>query len=585
MTPARVGLLAFLLAGCTDPGPQSGCGGPATPIHLIQGHAPASARRGEGHSIEAVATLRLDGADGSLLGTFVEAVAAERDPDPATSEGLLAAGVELEPGRRHALRGTVVELGDPERGLTALEVIEATDCGAATLPPAVAISLPADRHLEALEGMRVRVDGPLTVSGNYRLGSHAEMVVAAGGRLYQPTERTAPGDAARRAARADRRRSLVLDDTSLAADASALSWWTEPLGPSLPRAGDALAAVTGVIGDWDGYRLHLSAPVTRTHRQEPPAPPPRAGGLRVATFNLLNFFNGDGRGGRFPAARGAATPLEFERQKTKLVSALEALDAELYLLAELENDGSGEDSAVVELARALARATGRGYRAVPTPPGGLGDDAIAVGMIYDAASLALGAPAETVKGFPFDDLNRPPLLARFRPRDGGPEFSAVAVHFKSKGCNEASGENRDSGDGQSCWNPIRVAAARALADWIAALPGVEPDWTLIGGDFNAYTREDPLAVLTGRGYRRLATGDGPEYSFVYRGRAGALDHGFAGQRLSARLERAAAWHINADEAAWLDYRVLDKPPGDPLYAPTPRRSSDHDPLILDFDLR
>ena len=72
----------------------------------------------------------------------------------------------------------------------------------------------------------------------------------------------------------------------------------------------------------------------------PPAPAPVGGNLKVASFNVLNFFNGDGLGGGFPTARGANTPFELDRQKAKDVSALTAIDADIVGLMEIENDAA-----------------------------------------------------------------------------------------------------------------------------------------------------------------------------------------------------------------------------------------------------
>ena len=46
------------------------------------------------------------------------------------------------------------------------------------------------------------------------------------------------------------------------------------------------------------------------------------GTLKVASFNVLNYFNGNGPGGGFPTARGANTPAEFARQRAKTITAI-----------------------------------------------------------------------------------------------------------------------------------------------------------------------------------------------------------------------------------------------------------------------
>ena len=66
------------------------------------------------------------------------------------------------------------------------------------------------------------------------------------------------------------------------------------------------------------------------------------------------------------------------------------------------------------------------------------------------------------------------------------------------------------------------------------------------------------------------------YSFVFDGLSGRLDHALVDPGLAARLSGAAEWHANADEAPAFDYR------GHP--GTDPWRASDHDPLLLGFDL-
>ena len=49
------------------------------------------------------------------------------------------------------------------------------------------------------------------------------------------------------------------------------------------------------------------------------------GEIKVASFNVLNFFNGAGDGVTgFPTSRGADSVEEFERQKAKIVAAIGA---------------------------------------------------------------------------------------------------------------------------------------------------------------------------------------------------------------------------------------------------------------------
>ena len=285
-------------------------------------------------------------------------------------------------------------------------------------------------------------------------------------------------------------------------------------------------------------------------------------------------------GGHDP--RGADTAEELERQQAKIVAAILALDAEIVGLMEIENDA--DDAAVDNLVAALNEAAGeQRYAAIEEPDtgGGLfGTDAIKVAMIFQPDAVIPMGPAVTTGSEAFANA-RLPLAQRFRPADGGQPFTVVVNHFKSKGCGGATGANADQGDGQSCYNADRVEQAEALVDLIDSLPGRS---TMIIGDLNAYGDEDPIDVLEVAGYvdlvdTRLAEAD--QYTYVFQGQAGYLDHALASPQLARRIAGVDIWHINADEPLFLDYNTEFNPDG--FYAPDPYRSSDHDPVLLGLD--
>jgi len=67
------------------------------------------------------------------------------------------------------------------------------------------------------------------------------------------------------------------------------------------------------------------------------------------------------------------------------------------------------------------------------------------------------------------------------------------------------------------------------------------------------------------------------YSFVYNGLSGRLDHALVSPALAGKLRGAAEWHNNADESERFAYNGSDPDPG-------PYRASDHDPILLGFEL-
>ena len=173
--------------------------------------------------------------------------------------------------------------------------------------------------------MRVTLPQALTVSETFTLARFGELALSSGGRLPQPTNVAAPGAAAWRS----RRRTTATASCSTTPTTSRTSTRRAipPEGSSASntlRVGDR---VTGVDRHPRAALRRLPRPAGRRRSSFDAANPrPRraagvGGTLRVASFNVLNYFNGDGRAAGFPTARGANTPAEFERQRAKTIAA------------------------------------------------------------------------------------------------------------------------------------------------------------------------------------------------------------------------------------------------------------------------
>lgn len=607
--------------------PLGGCGGEplvdaegVTPIHRVQGATVRSPLEGADVVVEGVVTAVFPGLDGF----FVQSVSGQEDDNPTTSQGLFVTGPalgelesrDLGPGTRLRIRGTVVERGsDEDRSqgrptLTALDdatVLVVMEEGVPLPEPVVVTTTPEDPAAwEAFEGMRVRVEAPLTISGNASLQRFGELITSFEGRLFQPTELHAPGPEAQEKAARVAARTLVLDDGSTESWPQAISWIPTAAGwptDDLPlRAGTELGPVTGVVDvRRGGYLLLPLEPleIVRDSPRPPPPPPsvvgPESGAageptLRVGVMNVENLFNGDGRGGGFPTARGAETFELYQVQQAKLVATVAALDADVLALAEVENDGAGPYTAIRQFVEALnAVGPARDWTEVVMAEGP-GTDAIRVGIVYRSSRVTpVGAPVVPVDPI-FAWGSRPPLAQAFFRLDAsgtptGSPWLVVSNHLKSKaGCPEpgnprATSGDFDLGDGQSCWNAHRVSAATAMARWLAEDPaglgeGGVP--ALITGDLNSYAREDPIRLLEDRGWQdafALAGSERP-YSFVFRGQAGRLDHVLVHEARASWVRGAWIWHTNADESTYFGYQF------DPR--PTVWRSSDHDPLLVEL---
>jgi predicted extracellular nuclease len=458
--------------------------------------------------------------------------------------------------------GRVAEIGERRDTMTALiDVTQLEACQENAPLPATRFELPkGNRARESFEGMRLAFPQEFVVNDVYRLRD-GTAGLAANHRLWSPTEVAEPGPRARDIDESNRERSLHV---------------RMPASPATTLAsGTRISGLTGVMGHDGRYPL-LFAETGIQYRQRdlPILEEPLAGGLRVINANLHNFFNGNGRGGGFPTRRGAKTRQAYTAQKQRLAAAMNEMQPDLLAVQELENDGFGAHSAASDLLELLTGAAGGDWRVVALPGNGIGPDEIAVGLFYRSEKLEPLGPPATLDTPPFDDLSRQPLAQLFRDRRSGKPFLVTATHLKSKGGCPRAGENRDREDGQGCWNPARSEAVQDLTAWLGSLASSEgTPYILVLGDMNALRREDPIREFLDAGYVDVVEqlNGLPQYTFVYRGRAGTLDYAFASPGLARFVRQAQIWHINAD---W--------PPGFDMPAPW-LRMSDHDPVIVDFD--
>ena len=555
------------------------------------------------------------------------------DNNPATSDGIFVfTGATAYPaaavGNSVQVTGTVVEFNTGAAGnadtaahtvtqLTSVTAVTQTGSGYSIAPTVVNLPVAVQGDLERFEGMLVRLTGPFTVAQNFFQGRYGQLTLAVGGRLETPTNRFRPGPQAVALADQNVRSRIILDDGSSLQNPNPTPYLDSN---ALPRAGDTVASITGVIDyglatssntGFGDYKVHpTQAPVFTLSNLRTAAPEPVGGNIVVASFNVLNYFTtftngqtasgqtgqGCSLGGTVAASncRGANSLAEFVRQRAKIVEAMAALNADVLGLMEIQNNGL---VAVQNLVDALNAKVGAStYVTTPLPAQGTGTDAIRVAMIYKPSRLGLlSTPASDT-----DPVNNRPTLAQSFLLSNGERFSLLVNHFKSKGSCPAASDanaagNTDSGDGQGCWNGLRKQQAQRLRSFVATVhTAAGSNDVLLIGDLNAYAQEDPVFDLTSNGYiDQVGRFNSFGYSYVFDGGAGRLDHAMASPTLSARVSRAVHWHINADETALADYNLEFKAPllcngstpcsPDP-YSVSPYRSSDHDPVVVGLNL-
>ena len=531
------------------------------------------------------------------------------------------------PGTCVRVTGTVGEFpattatGNPQSltQLSATGFAQVDGCEAVAPTPVTGV--PADGQAEPYESMLLAPQGTWTITDNYQTNQYGTLALTPGPEpLRSATDVVAPGQAARDYEAANAARVIALDDgtnTNLLKGAATevpyaylangaparVGYHVSFDGPVVlePRHGSFVFQPTSMVAGHPDR-----SPVTITGQR--PGAPTVGGDTRVATFNVLNYFSDLGvdeagctgypdRTGAFVTAkkcrvRGAFSHEAFANQQAKIVAAINALGADVVALEEIENplavgSSTDRDASLARLVEALNEAAGAGTWAyVPSPPIIPADeDVIRVAFIYKPARVSPVGPSIIHDDPAFTGLARQPLaqeFARVSPeRAAAPTFVVIANHFKSKGSvpDGAPAGNTDNGDGQGNANAIRVAQARALASF-AARYADKP--TLLVGDFNSYSQEDPIKTLEGAGWARVS-GAGPA-SYVYSGRSGSLDHVFANAAAEPLLAGVTSWAVNAQESVAFEYSRAGMNAHLSVEADNPYRSSDHNPEIIGLTL-
>jgi uncharacterized protein len=550
----------------------------------------------------------------SPAGFYIQESDATADADPLTSNGIyVVSTATVAVGDRVKIFGAVQEdnLAPSFRQAVITPSVVIVLSSGNALPAVSPITLPVTAsvdELERFEGMLVQFPYSLTVTGNADLGRFGEVRLSTNGVVYQPTQLIDPNDnpasgtnssgtsnvaAVTALQNQNLFRTILLDDGR------------DGIPTALPyidanntlRLGSSITNLTGVLGfGFSNYRVqplpagHPSGAVPSFTFATRPTGVPAVGApsIKVVSFNIENFFNGDGAGGGFPTARGASSFAEYVRQRDKLVEALFLLNADVYGLVEVENDGTGATSAIAQLVDALnTRAGVAGLYAfiddAAQPPFPTGD-AIRSTIIYKTTVV-------TTVGAAMIDVdpvhNRAPTAQTFNVTAVNKTFSLVVVHHRAKSCSGSStGANADQGDGQACNNSFRKDQTTALLNFLTTtvIPTSGTNRVIVVGDYNAYAEEDPIDMMRAAGYS--ISGTNTDVSYTFAGQQGSLDHAMLSPSLVGTLTGVGKWSINSSEPPYLGYEDNIQSGGETInpwsstYTVSPWATSDHDPVVL-----
>ena len=504
-------------------------------------------------------------------------------------------------------------------------ITAATDCD--PVKPTELSGVPTQDQMEALESMLVLPKDTWTITDNYKTNRYGTLSLTPGTEVLRTaTDVVAPGAAAQAYEAENAAKTIDLDDAST----TDLTNFKQNghkeryayLANGAPaRVGYHVTFTKPVVlesrfGSFVFQPTQMTAgnpdrsPVTITG--ERPAAPTVSGDTKVATFNVLNYFSdlGENEPGckgyedrdhkyvtdKNCKLRGAWSSQAFADQQTKIVQAINTIDADVVALEEIENPvasgvSTDRDGALKSLVNALNAAAGSEVWAyVPSPSTvPANEDVIRIAFIYKKATITPVGDSVIYDDPAYTGLARQPLAQEFKPitdaNHEGKNFVVIANHFKSKGSapkNLSGAEaaaNTDNGDGQGNSNGVRVKQARALATFAQRFNGTP---TLLVGDFNAYTKEDPLKVLTDAGWAH-ESGHG-DSSYVYGGRSGSMDHVFANSAAHPLITEVKSWAVNAQESIAFEYSRANYNAYLAFEADNPYRASDHNPEIIGLNL-
>ena len=603
-------------------------------ISEIQGTGSASSFVNQKVSTTGVVTAAYP--TGGFNGVYIQTPGAPSEV-PEASQGLfiysskMAQSVQI--GDYVEVIGTVAEYA-PSKSLQNQTITQLKDVewkvisdAAKSVQPLQLQQVPAgDAEREKLEGMLVQITGDYTVTNNYDTNRYGQVGLAAGlSPLAQPSDLYNPStnlEEVKQVEAANAAKLITLDDgvsrdltKETAIPASYLDvqnpirvgaqvkfkkpmiiehryqWNLQPTEPVVAAAENNKPAYNH---SFDQIELQNNA--------RPAAPDKLGGAISLASFNVLNYFTDLGEAeagcggyrdqdGDFVTAnncsvRGAYTKAAFERQQTKIVAAINELDASVLGLEEIENSaqyGHERDASLNTLVQALNQAAGsEKWAVVPSPDASqipVNEDVIRLAFIYQPALVETVGDSQILDDQIFNGVARQPLAQKFRVKGGSEndEFVVVVNHFKSKGSlsNKIS-DDTDVYQGNN--NKLRTAQAQTLTQWISEK--FTDDAVFIIGDLNSYSQEDPVIAIENAGFTNLAEKFAvTARSYQYDGLVGSLDHALANAKAVQLATGAQVWNVNAMEPIAFEYsRYNYNVAFERLFDSSAFRSSDHDPI-------
>ncbi len=406
-------------------------------------------------------------------------------------------------------------------------------------------------------GMVVEFDQTLVVTNNYYWNSGT--ITLSSQRLMTPTEVALPGSSDYQAVlQANAKDNLIVAPKTAQSRPFADADGTLRTGYQVDNLTGTLIASSG-----NYHKLQITA-TPDWYANERPTTHADLGdyNVKVCATNLEYYLRSDYGTGYGPDDEAAAN-----RQHAKIVKGLRAIDADIYGLLEIQQG----QNAIAYLCDALNQAAGSDIYAYI-------DDGTSVYTTYTKTAFIYRKDKIALKGsFQFNNLKTPyrKAIQGFTLKANSESFVLSLNHFKSKSGTTTDESDKDQNDGQGQFNGMRVAEAESVIAKCAAQT-TDSD-VLVMGDLNAHSMEDPVQRFVAAGYKNLLKKYASnQYSYVFGGRCGLLDHALANASMSAQITGATVVHLNADEPAIFEY------PTD--LTTTMYRYSDHDAVVVGLSL-
>ncbi|MEZ8692750.1 ExeM/NucH family extracellular endonuclease [Vibrio splendidus] len=561
------------------------------------------------------------------------------DSDPKTSDGIFVVGdiTGLSVGDKVQVNGPVEEnFGWTQIPATTIKAVGTGSVTAVNLDQ-VASDSEFDFTLERHEGMLVNITSAvdMRVSRSYSMDEGPQrynLVLSQGKESVHPNQANFPGtDEAAKAADCNDDARLVVE--SFAKDTvGAPAWYSDFAKTDIDqngstedfiRVGDRASNLQGVLGySYSDYRFYVTEDanndtfIARGNNRDL-APKVDAGDVRIATFNVQEFFNSLQGGGEsndflaFDATPGAQDSTQFDHQTAKLVAALTALDADIVGLMEIENNGFEESSAISYLVTQLNADLPEAKQYNIASSEGLttvGELATANFVIFRPSTVGLDSlqvipmPKQEAENGEFTTQHAA-VVPVFSFKDREEKLVVAVNHFADK--DQICLEDTSDDDRQGGCENLRVSAADYLGQKLAKMEGEK----VILGSLNAFNNEDAITVLTDRsgapenyeiktaektfigeeslheegvivadsyGFENvMQIVDPNSYNVVQGDENGSLDYILTSAGLKSKVIGATHWNINASESQTLDSRhELGQAYSDSF------RAAGHDPVVL-----